>query len=301
MAKTVVALYDALSHAEAAITDLANHGYSRKDISLVANAAAREYDAYFDDEGRYLSERGELTSGEGAAAGAGIGATLGAIGGLLMGLGLLAVPGVGPALAAGPIASALVGAGIGAASGGVMGALVNNGIPEERAGYYAEGVRRGGALVMISVDEHQAQEVWHILSRHHPVDIEARVKDWREHGFTEYDRSAAPYSAEDIYREQQAYHYAPTTMGLEGAAMMNTDMYRSHFNRTYGSAGKTFDTYHAAYELGAMLARESDHHASWSEIEDEARSRWEADYHGHWEDYREAVRYGFEQEEAAYA
>jgi uncharacterized membrane protein len=304
MAKTVVGLFDALPHAEAAVTDLVNHGYRREDISLVANAAAKEYGTYFDEEGRYVERhenRDEMTSGEGAAAGAGIGATIGGIGGLLMGLGLLAIPGVGPALAAGPIVSTLVGAGIGAASGGVMGALVNNGIPEEHAGYYAEGVRRGGALIMVTVDDTEAQEVQNILNRHHPVDLESRVRDWREHGFEEYDRQADPYTTEDIHREQQAYHYAPTMTGLEGTGMMGTDMYRTHFNRTYGTEGKSFDTYHSAYELGAMLARESGHRASWSDIELEARTRWEADYHGHWEDYREAVRYGFEQEEAAYA
>ena len=209
MAKTVVGLYDHLSRAKATVEELVSSGFERNNVSLVANASAKEYSKYFDDEGQYRTDvdydDDELTTSEGATAGAGIGATVGGIGGLLMGLGLLAVPGVGPALAAGPIVSALVGAGIGAVAGGLMGALVNNGVPEEEAGYYSEGVRRGGSLVMITAPDDRVDDVERIMNNHDPVDIEERVEKWKEEGFTGYDAKAEAYTAEQVAAEQQRY------------------------------------------------------------------------------------------------
>ena len=209
MAKTIVGLYDHIQQARDTVEDLVDAGFDRDRISFTANAAAEEYGRYFDDEGGYRDdvdyEEHDMTAGEGAAAGAGIGATVGGIGGLLMGLGLLAIPGVGPALAAGPIVSALVGAGIGAAAGGLMGALVNAGVPEEHAGYYAEGVRRGGSLVMLTTDEDRVGEVERIMNKHNPVDLDERVENWREAGFTEFDREADPYDADAIRTERDAY------------------------------------------------------------------------------------------------
>ena len=209
MAKTVVGLYDHLSQAQKTVQDLVDAGFKRDDVSLVANASAKEYDKYFDDEGSYRADvdhtnDDELTSGEGARAGAGIGATIGGLGGLLMGLGLLAVPGVGPALAAGPIVSALVGAGIGGAAGGVTGALVNNGVDEEYAGYYAEGVRRGGSLVMLSVADERLDDVERLMNNHNPIDIEERAEAWKETGFEEYSADAEPYTAEQIAQERES-------------------------------------------------------------------------------------------------
>ena len=209
MPRTVVGLYDHVSQARDAVQDLTDAGFNRDEINFVANAAAEEEEVrpYFDDEGRYRDDADpdELTSGEGAAAGAGIGATVGGLGGLLMGLGLLAVPGVGPALAAGPIASTLVGAGIGGAAGGLMGALVNHGVPEEHAGYYAEGVRRGGSLVSLTVNDDRADEAERVMNAHNPVDIEERASGWHDAGWSGYDPDADPYSADEIREERQRY------------------------------------------------------------------------------------------------
>ena len=82
------------------------------------------------------------------------------IAGLLVGIGALAVPGIGPVLAFGPLAAAIgataAGAGLGAAAGGIIGALVGLGIPEEDANFYAEGVKRGGVLVTVRADDARA-------------------------------------------------------------------------------------------------------------------------------------------------
>ena len=84
---------------------------------------------------------------EGAGKGAGIGATAGGVVGLLTGLGLLAIPGVGPVVAAGWLVATAAGAAVGGTAGGIIGALTQAGTSEEDAYIYAEGVRRGGTLV----------------------------------------------------------------------------------------------------------------------------------------------------------
>jgi hypothetical protein len=238
MMKTVSALFDTFNDANSAVQDLLSGGFTRDEVSLVSSNNKREYDTYFDKEGRFsnvasiptpstpapstmssgsvvapdidtrtremsgsslndktavdITER-DLTTGEGAAAGAGIGAALGGLGGALMGLGLLVVPGVGPALAAGAIASALVGAGIGGAAGGISGALVNAGVPEDEVDYYAEGVRRGGHLVVVSTTDGREGTARDILQRHHPVSVRDRADTWRKEGWSRFDPNASPY------------------------------------------------------------------------------------------------------------
>ncbi len=89
---------------------------------------------------------------EGAATGAGSGAVLGGTLGLLAGIGALAIPGVGPLIAAGPIMAALAGMGIGGAVGGVTGALVGMGIPEYEAKRYEGRLQKGGILLSVHCD-----------------------------------------------------------------------------------------------------------------------------------------------------
>lgn len=210
MAKTVVALFDSLNHAQETVQDLLDSGFERDNISLIANASAKEYSHYFDGEGRYaptsqtVQEEDDMTAGEGAGAGAGVGAAVGGIGGLLMGLGLLAVPGVGPALAAGPLVSALVGAGLGAAAGGLVGALVTAGVPQEEAGHYAEGVRRGGSLVAVTAEDAEIGAAADLMERHQPVNLKERVALWQqETGYRSFDEKAEAYSAAQIAEERE--------------------------------------------------------------------------------------------------
>jgi hypothetical protein len=196
--KTVSALYDSFNQANSAVQELSSNGFQRDSVSLVSSDTTNEYGSYFDKEGRYIDQtvtpdgsRGDRTSGEGAAAGAGIGAALGGLGGVLMGLGLLVIPGVGPALAAGALASGLIGAGIGGVAGGITGALVNAGVPKTEAEYYAEGLKRGGHLVVVTTSDDRGDLAQEILGRHGPVDMQQRSKDWRDEGWTGFD-SALP-------------------------------------------------------------------------------------------------------------
>lgn len=90
---------------------------------------------------------------EGVATGAGAGAAVGGILGWLVGIGALAIPGVGPLVAAGPVVAALAGAGAAGATGGLVGGLIGAGIPEIEAKRYAGRIREGGYLISVHCDD----------------------------------------------------------------------------------------------------------------------------------------------------
>ena len=137
---TVVGLFREDTQAERAIRDLKTAGFSDKQIGVIMQ----------DEEAqRRLATDTGTKAGEGAATGAVSGGVLGGIVGLLAGVGALVIPGIGPIIAGGALASTLAGAGIGAAAGGLIGALIGMGIPEEDARYYDSGLREGGILVTV--------------------------------------------------------------------------------------------------------------------------------------------------------
>jgi len=133
---------------------------------------------------------------ESAGAGAFGGTAVGGIAGLLVGIGALTIPGIGPVLAAGPLAAAigstLAGAGIGAAAGGLIGALVGLGIPEEDAHFYAEGVKRGGVLVTVRTSDDRAHEALRILRDANATDVNARRDEWTKAGWNRFDDQITP-------------------------------------------------------------------------------------------------------------
>ena len=181
MAKTVTALYENYPTANSVVEDLVKHGFQRDDISIMAQEALTKDDIRVPEE---------ETSG--TAIGAGVGAAIGGAGGLIIGLSALAIPGIGPIIAAGPLVAALVGAGVGAAAGGLIGALTDIGVPEEEAHYYAEGVRRGGVLVTVHAADDTAERVASVLATHHPIDLSQRVEEWRQSGWSRFDAAAEP-------------------------------------------------------------------------------------------------------------
>lgn len=175
MTKTVIGTYEDMQTASAVVNDLVNAGFDRNSISIIAENADDRHSAYVTDRDRDVD-------GDDVGKGAGIGAAIGGIGGLLVGLGALAIPGVGPFVAAGPIAAALAGAGIGAVTGGIIGALVDLGIPEEEAHIYSESVRRGHVLVAAQVPDSQVAQASRIMERAGLVDIERHADEWRRSG-----------------------------------------------------------------------------------------------------------------------
>jgi hypothetical protein len=109
---------------------------------------------------------------EGAATGAGSGAVLGGALGLLAGIGALAIPGVGPLIAAGPIMAALAGVGVGGAVGGLTGALIGMGIPEYEAKRYEGYLKKGGILLSVHCDtSDEISRAKEILKNTHAEDV----------------------------------------------------------------------------------------------------------------------------------
>ena len=191
MAKTIVALYEDFSTAEGVARALVDGGFQREDISLMASDAKGTGAAGSAATTVTAQKSDDDSSASGTMTGAAIGGAVGGVGGLLVGLGALAIPGVGPVIAAGPIAAALIGAGAGAVAGGLIGALTDIGVPEEEAGLYAEGVRRGGALLALRTDEAEAEGAIDIMERFNPVDIDTRSAEWRQSGWTGTEAAAS--------------------------------------------------------------------------------------------------------------
>lgn len=221
--KTVIGLFDDFQTAQNAVQSLVNRNYNRDDISVAANNTAAGVTADTlenapQGEGRKeaMAEGAKTGAGTGAVIGTGVGGVLG----LLASLGTIWIPGVGPIVAAGPLVATLTGAGIGAAAGaavgGLVGALTQVGVPEHDAHFYAEAVRRGSALVIVRAEDNQVNDVADILSQHGAVDIDKRREFFTRGGFTVHSPEAAPYTAEQIAREHEAYR-AHMAMGTTGA------------------------------------------------------------------------------------
>src|SRR5580692_4924435 len=139
----VFGIYTTRNGAEQAADALVSAGFSAGDISVLLpeNLGTRE-----------MGTEKSTKAPEGATAGAGTGVVLGGALGLLAGIGALAIPGVGPLIAAGPIMATLAGVGAGGAVGGIVGALVGMGIPEYEAKRYEGAVKDGGTLLSVHCD-----------------------------------------------------------------------------------------------------------------------------------------------------
>jgi hypothetical protein len=189
--RTITGLFDSHEQAEDAVRALKDAGISSDDISIVAN----------NTDGQHASGDGDEVA-EGAGAGAGVGAVVGGTGGLLAGLGMLAIPGIGPVVAGGWLVAtaigAVTGAAVGGAAGGIIGALTDAGVDERDAHVYAEGIRRGGTLVTARVDDSRADAAAAILRDSSWVDIAARRRDYEAEGWERFDEDAEPYQPDQI-------------------------------------------------------------------------------------------------------
>ncbi|TXI03593.1 MAG: hypothetical protein E6Q76_13645 [Rhizobium sp.] len=194
--RTVTALYDSYDDARSAVKALEDAGIASDEISIVTSKA----------DGIDIEEQGNYGA-EGAGTGAGIGAVAGGAGGLLAGLGMLAIPGVGPVVAAGWLAAtaagAVAGAVAGGAVGGIVGAMIKEGVPEEDANFYAEGVRRGGSLVAARVEDDRVSQAQSILEASRAVNANERRAAYVEQGWSRFDEAAIPYTPEQIAAERE--------------------------------------------------------------------------------------------------
>lgn len=161
MAKAVFCIASTYEQAETIVDRLKNAGFAANDISVLLA----------DNEGtRDFAHEKNTKAPEGAVTGAGTGGVLGGVLGWLAGIGSLAIPGIGPFVAAGPIMAALGGAAVGATVGGLTGALVGLGIPEYEAKQYEGKLRQGNILISVhsesSTETDKAKKIFETAGGH---------------------------------------------------------------------------------------------------------------------------------------
>jgi len=182
MTQTVVGVFEQTADAERAVADLIASGIAREKISLVTPQQQQEH---------VHIPGANVEHVEDMAIGAVGGGLLGGMLGALVGMVAIAIPGIGPVIAAGPLAAALggaagatmvLGAGAGAVGGGILGALTWAGITHEEALVYEDLIRRGGTLVMVRADGDERGPATAILHRDGAADAAALEEEWRHKG-----------------------------------------------------------------------------------------------------------------------
>src|SRR6266498_1075621 len=142
MTRNIVGFFNTRADAENCMAAMEHAGFSRADMSMLTR---RDEAA---DDMPAIGPVHEVGADEETGRDAAIGGSAGAVAGLI----LVLIPGIGPLLAVGPIARAIGGLGIGAAAGGLIGALKDTGMSDQEAEHYAEGIRRGGAMLSVKAE-----------------------------------------------------------------------------------------------------------------------------------------------------
>jgi hypothetical protein len=171
MAKAVICIAKSEEQATRIVDDLKAAGFSNNDVSVLLPDRAGSRD---------FAHEHHTKAPEGAATGAVAGGVTAGVLGWLVGIGTLAIPGVGPLIAAGPIMAALGGAAAGGAVGGLAGALVGFGIPEYEAKQYEGKIKNGNIMISVHTDDSRQRKIAkEIFDRDHATDVsstgEARV------------------------------------------------------------------------------------------------------------------------------
>jgi hypothetical protein len=209
MTATISRLYNDYADAREAVRNLEAAGVEHNDINIIASNADNWYSSSDrkGDKRETFPDRdldGKDDRAEAAGAGAGVGAAVGGAAGLLAGLGLMAIPGVGPVVAAGWLVSTLAGAAAGGAAGSVVGALTQAGVSKEDADIYAEGLRRGGAVVSARVLDADALRLQAIMDRS-AVNVRERAAAYRQAGWQSFNAKETPYTADQVRKERELY------------------------------------------------------------------------------------------------
>ena len=224
--RTITRAYETYSAATTVVNALEAAGIPHSDISLVGQEGARTGPVGATGTGATGTgtdlPRDEETE-KGAGTGATIGTVLGGGAGLLAGIGSLAIPGVGPVVAAGWLIATLTGAGVGAAvgggAGGLVGALTGAGVPDEDAHVYAETVRRGGNLVTVRADDSQAPTIEAIMDGQTAINTTTRRSEYQSGGWTRHDETAEPYVSGSTTGLTGGSTTGTTTTGLTGTGI----------------------------------------------------------------------------------
>jgi len=182
MIVAILRLYDEHTRAADVVAALRKAGLAEQDITI-------------------LTRDDRVT---GAARGAEIGAAVGGLAGLLTGLGLIAIPGIGPAVATGWLAATAAGAAAGGLAGGALGVIAQVGVSGEEAHEIAECLRRGATLVAARVPEEERARFEAILAPG-AIDLDVRIAAYRQAGWRAFDQDAAPLTAQELKRERDRH------------------------------------------------------------------------------------------------
>ncbi|MDA8234392.1 MAG: DUF1269 domain-containing protein [Clostridia bacterium] len=163
MSKTVTGIFADRNKAEKAVHQLRNQGFDGQ-ISIIAKGQGTGENT---EEYKGIDMNSRFTGGDSVSDGTATGAFIGGLAGLAVGAGALVIPGLGPIIAAGPIAGLLSGA----AAGGIAGGLVDYGIPENDVRDYEAEVNKGSVLAIIKADDHKVDEAAKILKENGAANV----------------------------------------------------------------------------------------------------------------------------------
>ena len=257
--RVVVGVFQDRTTAERAVQQLKNAGFRDDQIGFVA----RDQGA-----GQGTTATGETaetgTTGERAAAGA-VGG--GILGGIIGAAAALLIPGIGPVVAGGILATTLAGAAVGAAAGGLLGALTKMGVPEEEARYYESEFQAGRTIVTVQPDGRQ-QEALDILRRNGAYDATTRP-------------TTAAYGTYGTPGAGQAASMGQTQSGqVTGGRWEDVSpTYRNFWQQRYGNQGGRWEDFEPAYRYGWEMKNNPQYRGRpWTEVESHLRRDWESRY-----------------------
>jgi hypothetical protein len=311
----VYGIYSHRSQAEAGVDRLIGAGFRKEDISVLMqdNSGTKDF-----------AHTKETKAPEGTTAGVIAGGAIGGTFGLLVGIGALAIPGLGPLIAAGPIIGALTGVGSGGVVGGIIGALIGMGIPEYEAKRFEGHIRKGGILASVHCDNGEwVSKAKSLLKQTGADDISSSSEAKAD--FASSDR---PYSTTEPTNRKVSLgslaerppdpiplppdvpvrHSVPApaqpasvpsrvrVVPTSGQATLSDEAdFRRHFESGPGSLGRDYSTYGPAYCYGAEAANNLKYRGrSFEEIEPELRSEYLRRNPGStWDQVKDSVRYGW--------
>ena len=189
--KTITGVFPAIPELERATRELEGIGIPNEAISVIAGNEANRHREYLEK-----SKRAARTAGAAAASGASTGGGAGIVVSLIA----LTIPGVGPIVAGGALATVLTGLGIGAASGGLISTLHNMAISHEQAPLYEEAVRRGELLLSAQVDDSMEREAAEIMTANGARELEDLADTWRTQGWEGPKSDPHPYVSDSTVR-----------------------------------------------------------------------------------------------------
>jgi hypothetical protein len=284
---TVVGLFHDPDKAREAVESLKDAGFRGEDIGILMRDRERA-------EGMARDTGTDVAAG--AATGAVGGGVLGGLAGWLVGIGAIAIPGVGPFLAAGALGSALAGAAIGAGVGAIAGALVGMGIPKEEAEWYEGEVKGGRTLVTVRA-EGRYNEARALLRRHGAYDIEDRDSD-RVRG--DYESTGTGRGIRTGTTSGSSFTGSSsmgTGTGYSGDWNSVSSGYRSRWQSRYGSdPGRRWEDFEPSYRYGWEMRNRPEYSGrSWNQVEPEFRRDWETKHRDKpWDRFADSIRDAWE-------